>query len=143
VTGAWRRLGAFNAVVLLLAAFVVYLGLSNVERGVRAARADGVAGHFTASRLDCTQHPGHESCTCYGTYGSDDGTTLRDDVYMYGRDRRTCRMGVSVAAVDIGARTRVYGPEGSHEWVWTAGTVALGLGLGAWGASPLWRGRRP
>ncbi|MFE1077107.1 hypothetical protein ACFW31_01195 [Nocardiopsis alba] len=143
MTAERNRFGAFNVVILLFALLLVYLGATNIDRGVRAATADGVAGSFTASDLSCVQHPGHESCTCDGAYLSDDGALEREEVYMYGRDRESCLLGDPVAAVDIGARTRVYGPEGSHEWIWIAGMIALGAGLGAWGARPLFRPTRP
>jgi hypothetical protein len=141
MSGRGPRFGAFNAVILVVAALITAMALTGVERSVRAATADGGPGRFTAERVDCTQHPGHESCTCYGEYLPDDGSAPRTDVYLYGRDRETCRIGTSVAAVDIGSRTRVYGPEGSREWLWTAGMALAGLGLGAWSVRPLLRRR--
>jgi len=138
-----RRQGsAFSVVLLLIAALIVWAGASNVERSIRAARAEGAPGSFTGSRVDCVQHPGHESCTCYGTFVPDTGGPERADVYLYGRDRETCPVGDETVAVDVGSVSRVYGPEGSNEWLMTAGLVLFGIGLGAW-ASRAWWGPRP
>ncbi|MFD6949718.1 hypothetical protein A6A08_01325 [Nocardiopsis sp. TSRI0078] len=134
--------GAFTVVLVLLAALVVYMGASNIDRSLRAARAEGEPGTFTASRLDCVQHPGHESCTCYGSYAPDAGGAERADVYLYGRDRETCPIGEPTEAIDIGAASRVYGPEGSNEWVMTAGVVLVGLAIGGWALRPWWPRRR-
>lgn len=132
--GPGRRGGsrAFGAALLALALLLVYLGAANLDRGVRAARADGTPGVFTAARVDCVQHPGHESCTCYGGFRSQDGQVEREDVYLYGSGREECRIGTGAAAVDIGAANRVYGPEGSREWMLTAGVMAAGLALACW-----------
>lgn len=124
-----RPFSAFSVVMLAVAVLLVHLSVSNLDRSIRAARADGVPGSFIATRLDCVQHPGHESCTCYGSYRSLDGGTELDEVYLYGSDRRSCRIGVETAAVDIGAVNRVYGPEGSREWIFTVGLLAAGVGL--------------
>lgn len=140
---AGRRQGsAFTVVLLLIAVLIVSLGLSNVERSVRAARADGTPGVFTGTSVDCVQHPGHESCTCYGDYLPDAGGPERTDVYLYGRKRQTCPVGEQTVAIDIGSANRVYGPEGSNEWVMTAGVVLFGLGLGGWAVRSWWIGPR-
>lgn len=136
-----RRSTAFSMVLLLVAALIVYMGASNVDRSLRAARAEGVPGTFSATRLDCVQHPGHESCTCYGTYLPDSGGPERPDVYLHGRDRQTCQVGQQTEAVDVGSVNRVYGPEGSNEWIMTAGLILFGLGLGGWTARSWWTGR--
>ncbi|WP_143832856.1 MULTISPECIES: hypothetical protein [Nocardiopsis] len=131
-----RRISAFTVALLLVAALIVYLGASNVDRSLRAARADGVAGTFTGTRLDCVQHPGHESCTCYGVYVPDSGGPERTDVYLYGRDRQSCPVGEPASAVDVGSASRVYGPEGSNEWIMTAAMILVGLGVGGWAVRP-------
>ena len=120
---------------------IVYLGLANVDRSLRAARAEGDPGMFTGDRVDCVQHPGHESCTCYGTYVPDAGGPERADIYLYGRDRQTCPIGEETLAIDIGSASRVYGPEGSNEWIMTAGMVLAGLALGGWSARSWWISR--
>ncbi|MFB8765235.1 hypothetical protein [Nocardiopsis alba] len=141
MTAGRRRISAFNVVLLLVAALVVYMGASNVDRSLRAARADGTPGTFSATSLDCIQHPGHESCTCNGTYVPESGGEELTDIYLYGADRRTCHIGGRTAAVDVGSVNRVYGPEGSNEWIMTAGLILFGLGLGGWAARPWWAGR--
>ena len=141
-----RPSSAFTVVLLVVAALLIHLGASNLDRGIRAATADGTPGVFTATRLDCVQHPGHESCTCYGDYRAHDGRERRE-VYLYGGDRRTCRIGAATAAVDVGAANRVYGPEGSREWILTAVLLLAGLALlartGLTLASALRTGRAP
>ncbi|GLU48691.1 hypothetical protein [Nocardiopsis ansamitocini] len=139
-----RRRGpspAFNLALLTLALLLVYLAVSNLDRGIRAATADGAPGTFTAASLACIQHPGHESCTCYGTYTADDGAAPRDDVYLYGADRATCVIDQDTRAVDIGAPNRVYGPEGSREWMFTAGLLLAGLALATASTTNLVRAR--
>ncbi|WP_051415463.1 hypothetical protein [Nocardiopsis sp. CNT312] len=137
-----RRGGAFTAVFLLVAGMLVYMGASNMDRSIRAARAEGEPGTFTASHVDCVQHPGHESCTCYGTYVPDDGGPERGDIYLYGRDRETCLIGEPDEAVDIGAASRVYGPEGSNEWMMTAAVIAAGVAMGGWAVRGWWTADR-
>ncbi|WP_156365663.1 hypothetical protein [Nocardiopsis sp. NRRL B-16309] len=140
---ARRRGSAFSVVLLLIAALVVYAGASNVDRSLRAARAEGAPGVFSGSHVECVQHPGHESCTCYGSYVPDSGGPERADVYLYGRDRETCPVDASTAAIDVGADHRVYGPEGSNEWIMTAGVIAAGLAMGGWAARPWWKRGAP
>ena len=133
-----RRGRAFPAVALVLAVLLVWAAVSGLDRSLRAARADGAPGTFTASHVDCVQHPGHESCTCYGAFEPDAGGPANERIYLYGRDRDTCEIGRAAAAVDVGSANRVYGPEGSNEWVLTVGLAGVGLGLGAW-AVLAWR----
>ncbi|WP_116248413.1 hypothetical protein [Nocardiopsis sp. FIRDI 009] len=130
-----RRVGAFPVVVLLLGLLLVYLGGGNVDRSVRALRADGEPGLFTAAAQDCVSHFGHVSCTCYGDYRSDDGSVEREWVYLSGGDF-ACEEGAVSAAVDIGANTRVYHPDGSHEWIATAALILGGLAMATWSALP-------
>lgn len=136
-----RGNSAFSVVLLLVAVLIVYLAASNVDRSLRAARADGAPGTFTGTRVDCVQHPGHESCTCYGTYMPDTGGPERTDVYLYGRNSETCPVGEEATAVDVGSASRVYGPEGSNEWIMTAAMMLVGLGLGGWSIRSWWIGR--
>lgn len=121
---------AFTVLLLALALLLVTMAVANLGRGIRAATADGTPGMFTATSIDCVQHPGHESCTCYGDYRSHDDAIRREEVYLYGADRETCLIGRPTAAVDIGAAHRVYGPDGSREWMFAAALLLAGLGLG-------------
>ncbi|XKK38835.1 hypothetical protein HFP72_31030 [Nocardiopsis sp. ARC36] len=66
--------------------------------------------------LSCVQHPGHESCTCHGHYTPDSGGEARG-AYLHAAGRDTCREGEEIPAVDVGAENRVYGPDGSREWM--------------------------
>ena len=53
-----RRLAATGVGLVLLA-----LAVPNIGPALRAARAEGVPGTFTAETLRCVRHPGHEACT--------------------------------------------------------------------------------
>ncbi|MFJ9554138.1 hypothetical protein ACIRPH_09995 [Nocardiopsis sp. NPDC101807] len=131
--GARRRPSpAFSLVLLLLVAGVAYVGSAGLDQSLRAARGEGTPGVFTVSALSCVQHPGHESCTCHGRYTPDSGGEARG-VYLHAAGRDTCREGEEVPAVDVGAGNRVYGPDGSREWmlssVLLAGSAAAVGGL--------------
>lgn len=126
---ARRRSPAFTAALTLVALFLLYLAVPSIGPAVQAARADGIAGSFTARRLDCIQHPGHESCTWTGDFRSADGTMRRAGVALYGADRDMLRAGQQTRAVDVGRPNRVYGPGGSMEWVFTALLLLAALGL--------------
>ncbi|GIH94892.1 hypothetical protein Psi01_55220 [Planobispora siamensis] len=126
---AARRSPAFGAALTLLAAFLLLLAVPNVGTAVRAARADGIGGWFTPERLDCVQHPGHESCVWTGDFLSGDGTVRRTGIEMYGSDRYSHRAGERARAVDIDHPSRVYGPGGSNEWVFTALMLLAGVGI--------------
>jgi hypothetical protein len=114
--------------------------IPNVGPVLRAARADGAAGTFTADRLDCVQHPGHEQCTWYGTFSPADGGRPVHDTTLYGAGRSALAEGESTPAVDVGRRGRVYSPDGSNEWVVTGLFLVAGVGLLAASAVPR---RRP
>ncbi|MFC0865704.1 hypothetical protein ACFHYQ_25740 [Sphaerimonospora cavernae] len=126
---AGRRSPAFTAVLTLIPVFLLYLTVPNIGPVVRAARADGIAGTFTARRVDCVQHPGHESCTWSGDFRSADGAVHRTDIALYGADRDMLRAGQETAAVDVGRAGRVYGPGGSMEWVFTALLILAALAI--------------
>ncbi|MGN9837145.1 hypothetical protein ACTMTI_03365 [Nonomuraea sp. H19] len=126
------RSPAFTTVLTLIAAFLLYLAVPNLGTAVRAARADGAHGVFTARELTCVRHPGHESCVWIGEFRSDDGSIARPGVEMYGSDRYSNRAGERTRAVDIGLAGRVYGPGGSNEWVFTALLLASGLAILLW-----------
>ncbi|WP_169946706.1 hypothetical protein [Microbispora sp. H11081] len=119
----------FTAVLTFLAAFLLFLSVPNIGTVVRAARADGVPGSFTAKRVECVEHPGHESCTWSGDFLSTDGAVRKTDIALYGADREMLREGQVTAAVDVGRENRVYGPGGSMEWVFTAVLLLAALGI--------------
>ncbi|MFC9088479.1 hypothetical protein [Nocardiopsis dassonvillei] len=114
--GAGRPSPGFSAVLVVLAALVAYVGSAGLEQGLRAARGEGVPGVFTATGVTCVQHPGHESCTCNGTFTGAGGGEPRG-VYLHAAGRDTCEEGARIPAVDAGAANRVYGPDGSREWI--------------------------
>ncbi|WP_304451485.1 hypothetical protein [Nocardiopsis sp. YSL2] len=110
---------AFALVLMVLAGTVAYVGLAGLDQGLRAARGEGTPGVFTATALSCVRHPSHESCGCDGTFTADDGGPARE-VTLHAAGRDTCVVGAEIAAVDAGSDTRVYGPDGSREWIVSA-----------------------
>jgi hypothetical protein len=140
-----RRRRPASSFAPLVAAVVGLLLLAvavpNVGPALRAARADGTPGTFTAERLTCVQHPGHEACTWYGTFRPDDGPT-RADVTLYG-GRHGLDEGDRTAAIDTGRSRRVYPPSGSREWIATGLVLVAGLGLLLPAARFAWTRRRP
>ncbi|GAA0379190.1 hypothetical protein Acor_00500 [Acrocarpospora corrugata] len=130
-----RRRGLpFSSVVTALAGFILlWFTVPGIGPAVRAARADGVSGVFTARELVCVQHPGHESCTWTGDFLAPTGQ-VRDRVSLYGSGRESMRAGATASAVDIGRTYWVYGPDGSDEWVFTGLLLLLGAGLLAYAA---------
>jgi hypothetical protein len=133
-TGPRRPSPQFSLVLLLLAAAVAYVGLAGLDQSLRAARGEGTPGTFTAAALTCVQHPGHRSCTCDGTFVPDSADAERG-VQLHAAGYETCREGEPVPAVDAGAANRVYGPDGSREWLFSltllAGPVAVYAGVAA------------
>ncbi|MFC4533243.1 hypothetical protein [Sphaerisporangium dianthi] len=123
------RSPVFAAALTLVGAFLLYLAVPHIGPVVRAARADGVPGVFTAETLACVQHPGHESCSWSGEFRSDDGALRQAEVTLYGADRETMRAGERTRAFDTGRAGRVYGPGGSREWVFTALLLLAGLAI--------------
>lgn len=106
----------FSVVLVILAVLVAYVGVSGLGQGLRAARGEGAPGVFTMTSITCVQHPGHESCTCNGTFTGDAGEEPRS-VYLHAAGRDTCVEDASIPAGDVGASNRVYGPDGSREWI--------------------------
>ncbi|GAA1272745.1 hypothetical protein GCM10009677_27400 [Sphaerisporangium rubeum] len=123
------RSPAFTAALALVALFLLYLAVPNIGPTVRAARADGASGVFTARELYCIQHPGHESCTWTGDFVADDGTVQRADVALYGADREMLQQGQRTKAIDVGRANQVYGPGGSNEWVFTFSLLLIAVAL--------------
>jgi hypothetical protein len=124
-----RRPSTFTVVVATFVGLVLLLiTVPNVGPVLRAARADGTRGTFTAQRLSCVQHPGHEQCTWYGTFQVP-GAAQHTDYYLYGAGRGNLRAGEQVTAVDVGRKGRVYDPAGSHEWILTGLLLLVGLAL--------------
>jgi hypothetical protein len=119
---------ATTAAVLLLALAVPAIGPA-----LRAARAEGVRGTFTAGYSRCVSHLGHEACSWYGTFTVDGENR---DVYLYGS--ATLAQGQRVPAIDIGRRAYVYGPGGSNEWIATSLLLLAGVGL-LWPLAAKWR----
>ncbi|MER7500953.1 hypothetical protein AB0L05_04215 [Nonomuraea pusilla] len=108
---------------------LLFMSVPELGPTIRAARADGVSGVFTATQLRCVRHPGHESCVWAGDFASADGRVLRHGVELYGSDRDTLAVGRTTRAVDTGRETRVYGPDGSGEWIFTTVLALAGLAV--------------
>jgi hypothetical protein len=115
-----RRLSLpLAAVLLLIAAFLMAVTVPAIGPALRLARGDGRPGTFTAQRLDCVQHPGHESCAWIGEFDSRDGVIHRAGVTLAGSDRGTQDAGRRAEAIDVGLTGRVYGSGGSNDWIFT------------------------
>lgn len=121
MTGRFQ-IGVATVVAVMLLAFA----LPNAGPVLRAARADGTWGTFTATRLACVQHPGHEACTWYGTFTAPGGTR---ETALYGSDRGMLSPGEHLAAVDVGRPYQVYTAGGSNEWVLTLALLLAGIAL--------------
>lgn len=125
-----KRPSGFVSLLLLAAAcLLLAVSLPNLGPVIRAAMADGISGTFTAERLSCVRHPGHESCEWLGSFRSADGRLLREQVRMYGSDRNALENGQVTDAVDVGNPGRVYSTQGSHEWVFTVLLLLGGYGI--------------
>lgn len=118
----------WSGLLLVIAALLLYVSLPNLGHVIRAARADGEPGVFTAQHVECVQHPGHESCTWSGTFRSRGGGEAVQTTY-YGAGRDSMRPGEKRRAVDVGFPGRVYSPDGSREWIFTVALLLAGFGL--------------
>ncbi|GII91683.1 hypothetical protein [Sinosporangium siamense] len=127
-----KPLSAFDLTTAAAGLLLVYLGAQSVGPAVAAARADGVWGVFTARRLTCVTHPGHEQCTWQGDFRPARGGTPRRNVALYGSGRGTLTPGAVTRAFDTGRDGHVYGPEGSSEWVMSALLLTGGGSLLTW-----------
>lgn len=106
-------------VLLLVAALSLSWTLPAIDPALRLAGGHGRPGTFTAQRLECLRHPGHESCAWTGEFRSHDGIIHRTWATLAGSDRTTHRAGQRIEAIDIGLTNRVYGADGSGEWIFT------------------------
>jgi hypothetical protein len=130
----WRT--RISVLDLVLAAFgigMIYLALTNLGAVIAAARpGDGTPGTFTARQVACVQHPGHQACTWYGDFQAGNGPRRGKVVHhisLYGSNRDSFTPGQSTPARDIGRPGRVYGPDGSREWMVTAVLLAAGAAI--------------
>lgn len=121
--------GFVSLLLLLTGCLLLYVSLPNLGNAARAATADGAAGTFTASRLTCVRHPGHETCEWSGTFRATDGSVELRGVKLYGSGRDTFEAGQKTAALDVGNAGRVYDPSGSNEWIFTALLLIAGYVL--------------
>ncbi|HWU06621.1 MAG TPA: hypothetical protein VN520_09600 [Streptomyces sp.] len=128
--GRKRGPSGFVSLLLLLAGvLMLYVALPNLGNAARTVTADGPRGTFTAERLSCVSHPGHETCEWSGTFRSADGAVELRNVKLYGSGRDSFETGQKAAAVDVGNAGRVYDPAGSREWLFTALLLVLGYAL--------------
>jgi hypothetical protein len=132
---AWPLAIALGGLLLLL------LSVPGLPTAFRAATGGGEPGVFTATRLECVRHPGHEACSWQGTFTSPAGPPRA--VYLYGSDRDTLREGDRIPVTDVGRPDTVYGPGGSTEWIWLVSMLVTGCGLLTASTSRLLTRRRP
>ncbi|MFC4057214.1 hypothetical protein ACFOWE_02845 [Planomonospora corallina] len=133
----------WRTVISLIGVLLLWISVPNIGPAVRAARADGVPGVFTARTLQCVQHPGHESCTWIGDFRSAAGQEVRSSVALHGSGRDSLTAGATTPAVDVGRPYRVYGPDGSAEWIFTSLLACAGLGILLFQLRALRTRRRP
>ncbi|MFI7445602.1 hypothetical protein [Nonomuraea indica] len=126
-----------TVVLLLVAGLLLAWTIPALGPALRLAGGDGRHGTFTARRLDCVRHPGHESCAWTGDFSSHDGVVRRTGVTLAGSDRPTHRAGMRTRAIDVGLPTRVYGPDGSTEWIFTVFLFLAVLGILAFTTAPV------
>ncbi len=124
-----RRVGMFDIALAVGGLLLILLAAPNTGPALAALRGDGVQGTFTAERLECVQHPGHEQCSWLGTFRSGDSRLVRRGIAFYGSERDTFTAGATSPAFDTGRRGHVYGPGGSNEWVFVALMLLVGLAL--------------
>ncbi|MFF5210171.1 hypothetical protein [Streptosporangium sp. NPDC000396] len=122
-----RKPGAFDLVIMIGGLLLVVLAVQNAGPALAALRGDGIRGVFTAQRVECIQHPGHEQCSWLGEFRSAAG--IRPGIAFYGSDREMFAPGQTSPAFDTGRRGHVYGPGGSNEWIVVALLFLAGLGL--------------
>ncbi|MEV5606246.1 hypothetical protein AB0L33_32885 [Streptomyces sp. NPDC052299] len=118
-----------SSLLLALACLLLYMGLPNLGGALHAATVDGVPGTFTARRLSCVSHPGHETCEWIGTFRSADGTVARTAARLYGSDRDSLTAGKRTSALDIGNPQLVYSSGGSYQWVFVVAMLIAGYAL--------------
>ncbi|MFI6797488.1 hypothetical protein ACWDOR_14440 [Streptosporangium canum] len=124
-----KRPSAFDLVIAVGGLALVLLAAQNLGSALAALRGEGTWGTFTAHRVECVQHPGHEQCTWLGEFRA--GGQVRPEVAFYGADREAFVPGQTARAFDTGRRGHVYGPGGSNEWIMVALLLVAGLGLAA------------
>ncbi|MEV0147138.1 MULTISPECIES: hypothetical protein [unclassified Nonomuraea] len=122
--------------LLLVTALLLSWTVPGIGPALRLATGDGRSGTFTARRLDCVRHPGHESCAWTGDFRSHDGVVRRTGVTLAGSDRTTDQAGRRTEAIDVGLPNRVYG-HGSNEWIFTAFLFLAELALLAFALAPV------
>ncbi|MBP2703002.1 hypothetical protein JOL79_04190 [Microbispora sp. RL4-1S] len=132
-----RPFSPLTVVLLLVCALLLSWTAPALGPALRLAAGDGRPGVFTARRLDCVRHPGHESCAWTGEFRSRDGVVLRTGVALAGSGRTTHHAGQRTDAVDVGMANRVYGPDGSNEWIFTVFLFLAVLGLLAFAVAPV------
>lgn len=129
-TATRRRPSRVTSLAILAAGcLLLYVSLPNLGKALFAATADGKPGTFTAVRLECVSHPGHESCGWSGTFRSRDGAVWHTRVTLSSSGRGSLYNGQQVKAVDMGTPGRVFRPGGSQEWILTVVLLLAGYGL--------------
>ena len=110
--------------------------IQDIGPAFEARFGDGRRGVFTAEAKDCE---GRGGCTYYGTFRSDDGSLVREDVLM-ATGGGVSGVGDVVPAIDTNDRAAVYPPDGGWDWLLVAAfALAIPAVSVAWLVSLIWR----
>jgi hypothetical protein len=116
------RLKFFLWIGLPIIAGIGIVAGMDVGSSWRAKAGEGTPGTFTAVKEDCGR-----SCSFYGNWKADDGTTRRTDVILYD-EPDSLRVGGTTPALDSGARNGVYATgSGSSTYLLTTGLMLAGI----------------
>jgi hypothetical protein len=121
--------------VLLVGVLLAAHTADTLAKELRAARAEGVKGVFTAEELRCE---GRGPCRWHGSFLPEHGRSARQNVWIYGYGSSGLSEGDRVPALDAGYGVKVYRP-GSYDWEAVALLMAATLVTLLGPAYALWR----
>ncbi|MFI9560284.1 hypothetical protein [Nonomuraea endophytica] len=92
---------------LIIGLGAVSIAILHVGEEIRASRGEGSMGTFVARDLDCS---GRGPCEWRGTFTSDDGTIVKDGVWLHGRSEDELSPDAQTPALLAGTSGNVYAP---------------------------------
>jgi hypothetical protein len=105
--------GGVNLRSARVAGFAVLQGyfiVPNIVPSIRAAQGDGVPGWFEATWL------GDKRCLWHGDFRPDTDGAARHNVWIEGAGCDDLRPGARTRAMETGANSNVYTPDGDVHW---------------------------